>query len=259
MSHVNATFSASAAMPATRRTVDAPTRVMHWLLALSFLGAYVTADGEAWRLLHVTLGYTMAGLLAFRIVWGIAGPRHARLSALLRKLQGLPGWIKGVKAGTPNWRLAQSLLLALSVVVLLALIAPLTLSGYGTYNEWAGDWLEEVHEFFGNALLAAVLVHVAVIAGVSLLRRKNQVTPMLTGRVEGAGPDLLQSNHNTVAVFLLAAVLGFWTWQWQQSPAAGGVTAAQGANLSSGGRDAVARDGAYDGRRARKHAKRHHD
>ena len=139
-------------MPATRRTVDAPTRVMHWLLALSFLGAYVTADGEAWRLLHVTLGYTMAGLLAFRIVWGIAGPRHTRLSALLRKLQGLPGWIKGLKAGTPNWRLAQSLLLTLSVVVLLALIAPLTLSGYGTYNEWAGDWLEDVHEFFGNAL-----------------------------------------------------------------------------------------------------------
>jgi cytochrome b len=253
------TCSAPVTVSPTRRTVDAPTRVMHWLLALSFLGAYVTADGEAWRLLHVTLGYTMAGLLAFRIVWGLIGPRHARLAVLWRKLQGLPGWIKGLKAGAPNWRLAQNLLLTLSVVALLALIAPLTLSGYGTYNEWAGDWLEEVHEFFGNALLAAVLAHVALIAGVSVLRHKNQVMPMLTGRVEGAGPDLLKSNHNTVAVLLLAAVLGFWAWQWQQAPSVGTGGISQGASLSGAGREVPARDGAYDGRRASKHGERHHD
>jgi cytochrome b len=259
MSLSTSTFSAPAAAPATRRTVDAPTRVMHALLALSFLGAYVTADGERWRLLHVTLGYTMAGLLAFRVVWGLVGPRHARLSALVRKLQGLPGWISGLKAGAPNWRLAQNLLLALSVAALLALIAPLTLSGYATYNEWAGDWLEEVHEFFGNALLAVVLAHVAVIAGISVLRRRNAVTPMLTGRVEGAGPDLIKSNHNAVAALLLAAVLGFWAWQWQQAPSVGTGGTGQGAALTGGGRDAPARDGAYDGRRARKHGARHHD
>ena len=253
------TFSAPASRPATRRTVDAPTRVFHGLLALSFLGAYVTADGEAWRLLHVTLGYTMAGLLAFRVVWGLAGPRHARLSVLWRKLQGLPGWVRGLKAGTPNWRLAQNLMLTLSVVLLLALIAPLTLSGYGTYNEWAGDWLEEVHEFFGNALLAVVLAHIAVIAGVSVLRRKNQAMPMLTGRVDGAGPDLLKSNHNTVAALLLAAVLGFWAWQWLQAPAVGTGGTGQGARLNVGGRDGPGRDGAYDGRRAAKHGKQHHD
>ncbi|MDP3835815.1 MAG: cytochrome b/b6 domain-containing protein, partial [Hydrogenophaga sp.] len=55
-------------MPApTRLVIDAPTRMFHWLFALSFVGAYRTADGERWRLLHVTLGYTLAGLLAFRV------------------------------------------------------------------------------------------------------------------------------------------------------------------------------------------------
>lgn len=39
-----------------RRITDAPTRMFHWLFALSFLGAYLTADGERWRMLHVTLG-----------------------------------------------------------------------------------------------------------------------------------------------------------------------------------------------------------
>jgi cytochrome b len=221
---------------------------MHWLLALSFLGAYVTADGERWRLVHVTLGYTLAGLLAFRVLWGLVGPRHARLSALWRKLQGVPLWLQGLKAGSPNGRLGQNLLITLSVVALLALIAPLTLSGYGTYNEWAGEWLGEIHEFFGNALLAVVLAHIAVIAGISVLRRKNQVTPMLTGRTEGPGPDLLKSNHTGVAVLLLAGVLAFWAWQWQQAPEAASVAA-----------QAPAPAGAHDGRHGHPSSSRHKD
>jgi len=259
MNTTSTTFQHPAERPATRRTVDAPTRVMHWLMALSFVGAYVTADGERWRLLHVTLGYTLAGLLAFRVIWGLVGPRHARLSALGHKLQAAPRWLAGLKAGSPNWRLVQNLLLALSVAMLLALIAPLTLSGYGTYNEWTGEWLQEVHEFFGNALLVVVLGHVGLIAALSVLRGRSQVTPMLTGRVSGAGPDLLKSNHYSVAALLLAAVLGFWAWQWQQAPR-GDVGAADARPTAAGtAGNSPARDRAYDGAGERRRGLRHHD
>ena len=76
------TTTHGAAQPATARgrlVTDAPTRMFHWLFALSFLGAYLTADGERWRMLHVTLGYTVAGLLAFRVLYGFFGPRQAGL------------------------------------------------------------------------------------------------------------------------------------------------------------------------------------
>src|SRR5690349_2050321 len=53
-----------------RRVTDAPTRMFHWLFALSFAGGWLTAESEHWRALHVTLGYTMAGLLGFRLVYG---------------------------------------------------------------------------------------------------------------------------------------------------------------------------------------------
>ena len=199
--------------------MDAPTRVFHWLLALSFIGAYATADGERWRAVHVTLGYTMAGLLVFRLCWGLFGPRHARLSALWRKLQGVPAWLDSLKAGRPAGRQAQNLLLAFGVAALLALIAPLTLSGYAVYQEWTGEWLEEVHEFFGNAMLLLVLAHVGLIVVLSLLRRRNLVAPMVTGRSDGSGPDLVRRPHGLLALALLAAVLAFWTWQWQSAPA----------------------------------------
>jgi hypothetical protein len=41
----------SASIPAASRLeIDAPTRMFHWLFALSFIGAYVTAESEHWRL-----------------------------------------------------------------------------------------------------------------------------------------------------------------------------------------------------------------
>lgn len=208
-----------------RRVTDAPTRMFHWLFALSFLGAYVTADGESWRLLHVTLGYTMAGLLVFRVLYGLFGPRQASLGLLWRKLAGAPAWLHSLTQSRSlpgiNWRQGQNLLMALAVVALLLMVVPLTLSGYATYNDWGdflgGDWLEDVHEFFGEAFLFVVLAHLALIAGLSLLRRKNQALPMLTGRIDGKGPDLVQKNRAWLAALLLLAVLAFGAWEWQQS------------------------------------------
>lgn len=214
----------------SRRVTDAPTRMFHWLFALCFAGAYATADGEHWRLLHVTLGYTMAGLLGFRLLYGIFGPRTSGLGLLCRKLAGAPAWLRALPQASSvmqiNWRQGQNLLMALAIVLLLALVVPLTLSGYATYNDWGaalgdnwmGEAMEEVHEFFGNALLFVVLAHIALIAGLSVLRRKNQALPMLTGRVEGKGPDLVNKNRTWLAALLLIATLAFGVWQWQQSP-----------------------------------------
>ena len=215
-----------AAAAPSRLVTDAPTRMFHALFALSFLGAYLTADGEHFRLLHVTLGYTMAGLLVFRVLYGLFGPRQAGLGLLWRKLTGAPAWLRSLRAAPSlagiNWRQGQNLLMALAVFALLAMVVPLTLSGYGTFHEWGdflgGDWLEEVHEFFGEAFLLVVLAHLALIAGLSVLRRKNQALPMLTGRVAGPGPNLVQKNRVWLAAGLLLAVLAYGAWEWQQSP-----------------------------------------
>ncbi|MES2385026.1 MAG: cytochrome b/b6 domain-containing protein [Pseudomonadota bacterium] len=223
--HTTAQAAPAAATPG-RRVTDAPTRMFHWLFALSFLGAYVTADGESWRLMHVTLGYTMAGLLVFRVLYGLLGPRQAGLGLMWRKLAGAPAWLRSLTQSRSladiNWRQGQNFLMALAVVALLLMVLPLTLSGYATYNDWGdflgGDWLEEVHEFFGEAFLFVVLAHLALIAGLSLLRRKNQALPMLTGRIAGKGPDLVQKNRVWLAALLLLAVLAYGGWEWQQSP-----------------------------------------
>ncbi len=60
---------------------DLPARLFHWLLAASFAGAFLTAESERYRDVHVLLGYTVLALLAFRLVWAFVGSRYARLSS----------------------------------------------------------------------------------------------------------------------------------------------------------------------------------
>lgn len=213
--------TAKAAVP-SRRVIDAPTRTFHWLFALCFVGAYLTADGERWRLLHVVLGYSMAGLLTFRVIYGLVGPQQVRLSLLWSKLAGAGSWVPSLvrarQPGDVNWRQGQNLFMALAVLAMLVLVVPVTLTGYASFNEWGGDWLGEVHEAVGETYLWVVVGHLGAIAALSWLRRKNMAAPMFTGRTEGRGPDVAKRNHAWLACLLCAAVVGYVAWEWQQAP-----------------------------------------
>jgi cytochrome b len=213
-----------------RRITDAFIRTSHWLMALSFTLAYISGDSERWRLLHVAMGYTMAGLLAVRLLYGLLGPRTVRLSMLWRRLAGAGAvWRSTAQATRLSelpWRAAQNLMLPGSIVAILALILPLVLSGHATYDEWGAAWggewvneaLAEVHEALGKILLITVLGHLAWILGLSLLRRRNLALPMLTGRSDTPGPDLVTHRQHLLATGLalatLVASLGFCTWFW---------------------------------------------
>lgn len=209
-----------------RRVVDAPVRMFHALFGLCFALAYATGDSEAWRLLHVTLGYTMAGLLGFRLVWGLVGPRPARLALRWRRAAGVAGWLRATPrslAQARAWlRQGEHLATGLAVVLLLALAVPVLASGWVVWMEWwawAGDALAEVHEALASAMLALALAHVGLVLWTSLRRRRNQALPMLTGRLPGTpGPDLVQRDRRGLAALLLASVIGFVAWQASQAP-----------------------------------------
>ena len=211
----------------TRRVVDAPTRMFHWLFALCFAGAYLTADGERLRLVHVALGYSLAGLLVFRLLYGLFGPPQARLSTLWSRCSSAVRWLWSLanavasrlqgQAQPVNWRQGQNILMATVILALLATVLPLTLSGYASDNDWGG--LAELHEAAGEFMLLLVALHLALIAGLSLLRGRNLAMPMLSGRQPGSGPDLPRHNRGWLAALLLVAVLSYWGWEWQQAPA----------------------------------------
>jgi len=205
---------------------DAPVRVFHWLMVLSFAGAYITAESERWRLLHVTLGYTMAGLLAFRVVWGLVGTRHARFASFVRGPAAVVGYLRSLASGQPEHHVGHNPAGAVAIVALLGLTGLVTAAGWATYNDLGGEWLGELHEGAANAMLAVIGVHVAGVLIGSWMHRDNLIGAMFSGRKPGLPQDAVRSAWRSVAVLMLAAVLGFWALQWQSAPAPGAAMSA---------------------------------
>ncbi len=205
---------------------DAPVRVFHWLMVISFAGAYLTAESERWRLVHVTLGYTMVGLVAFRIVWGLLGTRHARFASFVRGPRAILDYLRGMIQGQPRHHVGHNPAGALAIVALLGLAGVVTAAGWASYNELGGEWRKELHEGAANVMLAVVGVHIAGVLIYSWMHRDNLVGAMLTGRKTGRPEDAVRSAWRSVAALMLVAVLGFWMLRWQSAPAAGTPAAA---------------------------------
>ncbi|SEA54494.1 cytochrome b/b6 domain-containing protein [Variovorax sp. YR216] len=197
---------------------DVPVRVFHWLIVLCFAGAYLTAERESWRLVHVTLGYTMAGLVVFRLLWGVMGTRHARFSNFVRGPRAVMDYVRSMLRGRTRHYAGHNPAGAIAIVALLGLALAVTASGWATYEDVAGEWLEEFHEAAANIMLGVVGVHIAGVLLGSWLHRDNLIGAMITGRKTGRPEDGVGRAWRSVGILMLVAVLGFWWTQWNSPP-----------------------------------------
>jgi len=53
------------------------TRIIHWMMAISFTGAFITSFYENLLHNHVALGFIFLIIIIYRIIWGFIGPRYA--------------------------------------------------------------------------------------------------------------------------------------------------------------------------------------
>lgn len=169
------------------RVWDLPVRLFHWLLALSFAGAFLTAESERLRNVHVALGYTMLGLVAFRLLWGLVGTRYARFGSFAYGPRAVLSYVKSLFTRSPQHYLGHNPAGSWAIYALLGLSVLAGASGYATYNGAGGHAMEEVHEAMANGLLALVAVHVVGVLASSLLHGENLVRSMING-YKGAHP-----------------------------------------------------------------------
>jgi cytochrome b len=243
MNTTSASASASPAQPdaSPRRVLvwDAPVRVFHWLLAASFIGAFLTAESERWRLVHVTLGYTVGGLVVFRVLWGLLGTRHARFADFVRGPRAVVAYLKSLfGGGAAGHPVGHNPAGAWAILGMLAGSALIVASGWASYQEIGGEWLEELHEGAANAVLALVFVHVAGVIVSSWRHHQNLVRSMIDGRQFGRPEDGIRSAWRSLAALMVVAVLGFWSWQWTQAPDPGPLAAQWQSDRQGRGHDA---------------------
>jgi cytochrome b len=190
---------------------DLPLRVFHWLLAISFAGALLTAESERVRDIHVLLGYTVVGLLGFRILWGFLGTRHARWSSFAYGPKAVLAYLRSLLTREPAHYVGHNPAGSWVIYALVALGLVTGISGYGVYADVGGKWIESLHEGAADAMLALVLVHVAGVVVSSLAHGENLVAAMLTGRKLGQPREAIGTTRWATAVALAAGVAVLWS------------------------------------------------
>ena len=173
---------------ATVRVWDPLVRIFHWSLAASFAVAWITAD--EWDSLHEWAGYAAAALIAFRLAWGLAGPKYARFSQFVRAPSEVLGYLKATLRGDEPRYLGHNPAGGLMIAGLLAGLAGTALTGWMTTLDtfWGVEWVEETHETLATLLLVMVGLHVAGAIFASIRHGENLVRAMVTGRKRAPDP-----------------------------------------------------------------------
>ena len=105
---------------------DLPTRLFHWTLVLTFAGLWYsgTQGGEMLQY-HIWLGYGMATLLLFRLIWGVLGSQTARFVQFVRGPASMLDYARGqlpeekIPGHNPMGGMMVMLLLALLIAQVL--------------------------------------------------------------------------------------------------------------------------------------------
>lgn len=167
------------------RVWDLPVRLFHWSLAASFVVAFLTSESERWRDIHVLSGYAMAGLIAFRLIWGFVGSAHARFADFLPTPTKLKTYLGSLFTGRPEHHVGHNPAGAIAIFALLALGLVSVATGWVMYEEIGGSrvvkWMEELHEGAANAMMLIVGIHLAGVVVSSWLHHENLVRAMITG------------------------------------------------------------------------------
>lgn len=206
---------------------DAPLRIFHWSLVVLVSAAFLTGlTGGGWMDWHGWIGGATAGLIGFRLAWGIVGSTYARFATFIKGPTTIAAYLKGEWQG-----LGHNPLGALSVVGMLVVVALQVISGLfanddiayqGPYNGLIGEeaeaWALYLHNRIYWLIAALVGLHLGAIVFYARVRGENLVRPMLTGvkEIPLAAPsptvmhDVAGGGWRALAVAVAVAALAAW-------------------------------------------------
>lgn len=201
----------STAIPAQEdvKVWDIAVRVFHWSLVVFFFVSYLSGDDDS--LLHVYAGYGVLALVAFRLVWGVIGTRHARFTDFVRGRAATAQYVRALLALKPPHYLGHNPLGGWMIIALLACLAlscwtgllAYGAQGHGPLAEQSvvlvspamadddrdggraeggeDEFWGEVHEVLSDFTLFLVFLHVIGAVVSSVVHRENLVKAMVTG------------------------------------------------------------------------------
>jgi cytochrome b len=184
---------------------DFPIRVFHWLLVVSFAGAWLTSESEAWQMIHYAFGYTAVALVLFRILWGLVGTRYARFSQFIKGPAETMHHLKSLLTGKQQLGPGHNPAGALAMISLMVLVLLIGLTGYWSIKEFLGDFMSGAHESISNFALVVVVIHIVAAIMMSFIQKENLVRAMVTGKKLGSPEQAIRYPMYFVGIGLALA------------------------------------------------------
>jgi len=205
---------------------DLPTRLFHWLLVGLMAVSYVTVEigGNAMQL-HAWSGFTILGLVLFRVAWGFAGSTPSRFKTFLVGPRRVKAYAQTLLRPDGTHHLTHNPLGGWSVAAMLAAVLFQAATGLfasddimtqGPLNRLVssgtGRLLTDLHELNADLIVALAAAHVAAVLFHLVYKRDNLIGPMITGEKpwEGPVPEIRKSPLWLAAVVAAFAAGTVW-------------------------------------------------
>ncbi len=177
------------------RVWDPLIRLFHWGMAAAFAVAW-WAQGRDLRI-HILAGVVLAGLLLFRLIWGVVGNDHARFRLFIPTRQMLAAHLRGLLRLQSQHYIGHTPIGSVMIYILLIALIVLVCSGMlliglqlglGPFAAWALNvafstemQVTQLHAWCYQLLLVLIAIHLAGVVVESLIQRTNLVRAMITG------------------------------------------------------------------------------
>jgi cytochrome b len=161
---------------------DVVIRLFHWVtVTLCALNLFILEEG---KLYHRYVGYTIAGLLVIRIVWGVTGSHYARFAQWFPTPSKVMDYIKSTLDGNHPYYAGHNPVGSLMVLLLLTCLIGTAVTGILTnYESFFGDdVMEGIHGVFAQTLQIAILIHVLAVIVIDYLTKGDLIRCMITGK-----------------------------------------------------------------------------
>jgi cytochrome b len=132
---------------------------------------------------HRAAGYFAAGLIVFRLIWGIIGSHHARFANFVTGPGAVVAYLRSLTSGQPQHHHGHNPAGAAMIVILLLALVASCASGVLLNSDafWGNATLETLHEATSESLYFLLPIHLAGVVISSFLHKENLVRAMITG------------------------------------------------------------------------------
>lgn len=199
---------------------DLPTRLFHWalvgLVALTVATGKIGGNAMAY---HLWGGFAILVLVLFRVLWGLAGGRHARFGDFVKGPRVVMAYAFSLLRRDGQRHLGHNPLGGWSILALLLVLLIQAVTGLFANDDIltegplavqvskaVSDALTRVHRLNQQALLALVAIHVAAVFFYLAVKRDNLIMPMITGRKDWPTRITPVGGHPLLALALLLVV-----------------------------------------------------